>query len=99
MKAVELISRILSLQLAGDSSVIFTDGTLVHRFHGLRDLRIINSQLVQSMSESGAVGDRMQPIDRANRLAWVSRLVGENSGGKQLWLDVRSIAHDRLLQS
>ena len=98
MKAVELISRILSLQLAGDSSVIFTDGTLVHRFHGLRDLRIINSQ-VQSMSESGAVGDRMQPIDRANRLAWVSRLVGENSGGEQLWLDVRSIAHDRLLQS
>ena len=44
MKAVELISRILSLQLVGNPSVILTDGTLVHRFHGLRDLRIINSR-------------------------------------------------------
>jgi hypothetical protein len=35
MKAVELISRILSLQLAGNSAVIITDRTFVHRFHGL----------------------------------------------------------------
>lgn len=59
VKAVELISRILSLQLAGNSSVIITDRTLVHRFHGLRDVKIINVQRVQGMSKSGAVGDRM----------------------------------------
>ena len=74
---MELISRILSLQLAGNSSVIITDRTLVHRFHGLRDVKIINVQLVQGMSESGAVGDRMQPVDRAHRLARVSSLLGE----------------------
>jgi len=96
---VELISRILSLQLAGNSSVIITDRTLVHRFHGLRDVKIINVQLVQGMSESGAVGDRMQPVDRAHRLARVSSLLGENSGGEELRLDVGGIAHDRLLQA
>ena len=67
MKAVELISRILSLQLARNSSVIITDRTFVHRFHGLPNVRITNVQLVQGMSESGAVGDRMQPVDRAQR--------------------------------
>ena len=79
---MELISCILSLQLAGDSSVIITDRTLIHRFHGLRDVKIINVQLVQGVSESGAVGDRIQPVDRAYGLARVSSPVGENSGGE-----------------
>ena len=81
MKAVELISRILSLQLAGNSLVILTDRTLVHRFHGLRNVRIVNVQLVQGMSESGTVGiacsRRPSPPPRQ-----VSSLVGENSGGE-----------------
>jgi len=82
MKAVQLLSRILSLLLAGDRSVVFTDHTFVQRLHGLRNVRIINSQLVQGMSKCGAFGDRMQPIDRADRLARVSSLVGEDSGGE-----------------
>src|SRR4051794_37174751 len=98
MEAVQLLARILSLLLAGDRSVVFTDHACVQRLHGLRNVRIINSQLVQGMSERGAVRDRMKSVDRADRLARVGSLVGEDRGGEQLWLNAPSLAHDRLLQ-
>ena len=80
MKAVKLISSILSLLLARDGSLVIADHAFVRSFHGLRNFRIINIQLVQSMSKRGSVGDRMQRIDRAHRLARVRR-----PGGRKQW--------------
>ena len=72
-----MIFRILSLLLARHPTIILADHAFVRSFHGLRDFRIVNAQLVQSVSERRAVGDRMQGVDRSDRLARIRRLVGE----------------------
>ena len=59
MKAVKLISSILSLLLARDGSLVIADHAFVRRSHGRRNVRIINVQLVQGMSKRGSVSNRM----------------------------------------